>query len=72
MNDRRQRILDFIRADTAEYGRPPTHKEIAANVGCTRQNVTRMLKAMEHDGLVTFDQSKPHYPGRQITIKEPA
>ena len=70
MTDTRTRILDFTRAFIAEYGRSPTHNQIAANVGCTRQNVTRMLAAMQRDGLVTIDQSRPHFPGRNIAIEE--
>ena len=72
MNDRYERILAFTRAFIAKRGESPTHSEIAKKLRCSKQNVTGILHRMEAEGLVTLDARRRKFPGRQITIKEPA
>jgi CRP/FNR family cyclic AMP-dependent transcriptional regulator len=42
--------------------RRPTHQEIANRIGTTRETVTRMLKDLERQGLVSFE-------GKEILVK---
>ncbi|MGA3037347.1 MAG: transcriptional repressor LexA [Vulcanimicrobiaceae bacterium] len=58
--DRQQRILDTIRAFTAERGYPPSVREIGERVGLSSSSTVQShLKTLERRGLLRRDPTKP-------------
>jgi repressor LexA len=58
--ERQQRILDVIRAFTAERGYPPSVREIGERVGLSSSSTIHAhLKALERRGLIERDPTKP-------------
>ena len=58
--ERQQRILDVIRAFTAERGYPPSVREIGERVGLSSSSTIHAhLKALEKRGLIQRDPTKP-------------
>jgi repressor LexA len=58
--ERQQRILDVIRAFTAEHGYPPSVREIGERVGLSSSSTIHAhLKALERHGLISRDPTKP-------------
>jgi repressor LexA len=58
--DRQQRILDTIRAFTAEQGYPPSVREIGERVGLSSSSTVQShLKTLERRGLLRRDPTKP-------------
>ena len=58
--DRQQRILDTIRAFTAERGYPPSVREIGERVGLSSSSTVQShLKTLERRGLLKRDPTKP-------------
>jgi repressor LexA len=58
--ERQQRILDVIRAFTAEQGYPPSVREIGERVGLSSSSTIHAhLKALERRGLISRDPTKP-------------
>ena len=58
--ERQQRILDVIRAFTAERGYPPSVREIGERVGLSSSSTIHAhLKALERRGLILRDPTKP-------------
>ena len=58
--ERQQRILDVIRAFTAEHGYPPSVREIGERVGLSSSSTIHAhLKALEKRGLISRDPTKP-------------
>jgi len=58
--ERQQRILDVIRAFTAERGYPPSVREIGERVGLSSSSTIHAhLKALERRGLISRDPTKP-------------
>jgi repressor LexA len=58
--DRQQRILDAIRAFTAERGYPPSVREIGERVGLSSSSTVQShLKTLERRGLLRRDPTKP-------------
>ena len=58
--DRQQRILDAIRAFTAERGYPPSVREIGERVGLSSSSTVQShLKTLERRGLLKRDPTKP-------------
>ncbi len=58
--ERQQRILDVIRAFTAEQGYPPSVREIGERVGLSSSSTIHAhLKALERRGLIHRDPTKP-------------
>jgi len=58
--DRQQRILDAIRAYTAERGYPPSVREIGERVGLSSSSTVQShLKTLERRGLLKRDPTKP-------------
>ena len=58
--ERQQRILDVIRAFTAEHGYPPSVREIGERVGLSSSSTIHAhLKALERRGLISRDPTKP-------------
>jgi repressor LexA len=58
--ERQQRILEVIRAFTAERGYPPSVREIGERVGLSSSSTIHAhLKALERRGLILRDPTKP-------------
>lgn len=58
--ERQRRILDIIRAFTAERGYPPSVREIGQRVGLSSSSTIHAhLKALERRGLISRDPTKP-------------
>jgi repressor LexA len=58
--DRQQRILEAIRAFTAERGYPPSVREIGERVGLSSSSTVQShLKTLERRGLLKRDPTKP-------------
>ncbi|MBV9233266.1 MAG: transcriptional repressor LexA [Candidatus Eremiobacteraeota bacterium] len=58
--ERQRRILDVIRAFTAEHGYPPSVREIGERVGLSSSSTIHAhLKALERRGLIARDPTKP-------------
>jgi repressor LexA len=58
--ERQQRILDVIRAFTADKGYPPSVREIGELVGLSSSSTIHAhLKALERRGLISRDPTKP-------------
>jgi len=58
--ERQRRILDVIRAFTAEHGYPPSVREIGERVGLSSSSTIHAhLKALERRGLISRDPTKP-------------
>ena len=58
--DRQQKILDAIRAFTAERGYPPSVREIGERVGLSSSSTVQShLKTLERRGLLKRDPTKP-------------
>ncbi len=58
--ERQQRILDVIRAFTAQQGYPPSVREIGERVGLSSSSTIHAhLKALERRGLISRDPTKP-------------
>ena len=58
--ERQRRILDAIRAFTAEHGYPPSVREIGERVGLSSSSTIHAhLKALERRGLISRDPTKP-------------
>jgi repressor LexA len=58
--DRQRRILDVIRAFTAEHGYPPSVREIGELVGLSSSSTIHAhLKALERRGMISRDPTKP-------------
>jgi len=58
--ERQQRILDAIRAFTAERGYPPSVREIGERVGLSSSSTVQShLKTLERRGLLKRDPTKP-------------
>lgn len=58
--ERQQRILDVIRAFTAERGYPPSVREIGERVGLSSSSTVQShLKTLERRGLLKRDPTKP-------------
>ena len=58
--ERQQRILEVIRAFTAERGYPPSVREIGERVGLSSSSTIHAhLKALEKRGLIQRDPTKP-------------
>src|SRR5579875_2314243 len=58
--ERQRRILDVIRAFTAERGYPPSVREIGERVGLSSSSTIHAhLKALERRGLISRDPTKP-------------
>ena len=58
--ERQQKILDVIRAFTAERGYPPSVREIGERVGLSSSSTIHAhLKALERRGLILRDPTKP-------------
>ncbi len=63
-----KRVLNYIRQQITMTGNNPirlTHREIAGNLGTSREVISRVLKKMENEGELT--QTKE---GIKITVKE--
>ena len=58
--ERQRRILDVIVAFTAEWGYPPSVREIGERVGLSSSSTIHAhLKALEKRGLISRDPTKP-------------
>jgi repressor LexA len=58
--ERQRRILEVIRALTAERGYPPSVREIGERVGLSSSSTIHAhLKALERRGLISRDATKP-------------
>jgi repressor LexA len=58
--ERQRRILEVIRAFTAEHGYPPSVREIGERVGLSSSSTIHAhLKALERHGLISRDPTKP-------------
>jgi repressor LexA len=58
--ERQRRILEIIRAFTAEHGYPPSVREIGERVGLSSSSTIHAhLKALERRGLIARDPTKP-------------
>jgi repressor LexA len=58
--ERQRRILEIIRAFTAEHGYPPSVREIGERVGLSSSSTIHAhLKALERRGLISRDPTKP-------------
>lgn len=58
--ERQQRILEVIRAFTAERGYPPSVREIGERVGLSSSSTIHAhLKALERRGMILRDPTKP-------------
>jgi repressor LexA len=58
--ERQRRILEVIRAFTAEHGYPPSVREIGERVGLSSSSTIHAhLKALERRGLLSRDPTKP-------------
>jgi repressor LexA len=58
--ERQRRILEVIRAFTAEHGYPPSVREIGERVGLSSSSTIHAhLKALERRGLISRDPTKP-------------
>lgn len=58
--ERQQRILDVIRAFTAERGYPPSVREIGERVGLSSSSTIHAhLKTLERRGFISRDPTKP-------------
>jgi repressor LexA len=58
--ERQRRILEVIRAFTAEHGYPPSVREIGQRVGLSSSSTIHAhLKALERHGLISRDPTKP-------------
>src|SRR5579863_4116597 len=58
--ERQQRILEVIRAFTAEHGYPPSVREIGERVGLSSSSTIHAhLKALEKRGVISRDPTKP-------------
>ena len=58
--ERQQRILEVIRAFTAEHGYPPSVREIGQRVGLSSSSTIHAhLKALEKRGVISRDPTKP-------------
>lgn len=58
--ERQQRILEVIRAFTAERGYPPSVREIGERVGLSSSSTIHAhLKTLERRGLISRDPTKP-------------
>jgi repressor LexA len=58
--ERQRRILDVIRAFTADHGYPPSVREIGELVGLSSSSTIHAhLKALEKRGLISRDPTKP-------------
>jgi repressor LexA len=58
--ERQRRILDVIRAFSAEHGYPPSVREIGERVGLSSSSTIHAhLKALERRGLISRDPTKP-------------
>ncbi len=58
--ERQRRILEVIRAFTAEQGYPPSVREIGERVGLSSSSTIHAhLKALERRGMISRDPTKP-------------
>ncbi len=58
--ERQRRILEVIRAFTAEHGYPPSVREIGERVGLSSSSTIHAhLKALERRGMISRDPTKP-------------
>jgi len=58
--ERQRRILEVIRAFTAEHGYPPSVREIGERVGLSSSSTIHAhLKALEARGMISRDPTKP-------------
>jgi SOS-response transcriptional repressor LexA len=63
-NENRARVYAFLRAYIAAHGRPPTAREIAAEVRLAVSTVLRHLDKLELEGRIRRDP----YIARGITL----
>ena len=53
MTKRKQELLAAIQAHWAEYGKPPSHEELGKAMGCSKQNISRMVRELVEQGALT-------------------
>lgn len=63
---RQREALEFIKVSILAHGYSPTLEEIAAGIGSTKQNVRRLLSALELRGVIIRDKFKH----RSIIVKD--
>jgi DNA-binding MarR family transcriptional regulator len=54
----KKRVLDIVKVYQDVYSYSPTYAEIAKEYGCTKQNVSKMVKSLEIDGYLQIDRGK--------------
>ena len=55
---KQKEALEYIRVHISAYGQSPTLEEIGAAIRSKKQNVRRLLAALEEHGYITRDQNK--------------
>jgi len=69
--ERQQRILEVIRAFTAERGYPPSVREIGERVGLSSSSTIHAhLKALERRGMILRDPTKPRALRSDLTAPQ--
>lgn len=68
MTDRQNELLAFVALFMREHQRTPSHGTIAAGMKCSKQNVTKMLHALERKGVLTIDRTGPRQGGFTINV----
>ncbi len=67
MTPQQKRLLDFVRAYHAEYGRGPTHRELCDALGTrSRGNVNKQLRALADYG---FLRRGTEYSGNYVPVE---
>lgn len=69
MTDRQNELLAFVALFRREHQRTPSHGAIAAAMKCSKQNVTKILHALERKGVLAIDRTGPRQGGFSINVK---
>lgn len=69
MTDRQNELLAFVALFMREHQRTPSHGTIAKAMNCSKQNVTKILQALERKGVLTVDRTGTRQKGFAINLK---
>jgi SOS-response transcriptional repressor LexA len=69
MTGRQNQLLAFVALYMREHQRTPSHGTIAKGMACSKQNVTKILQALEKKGVLTIDRTGHRQSGFTINLK---
>ena len=67
---RKARVLEEIAAFTAEYGYPPSYRDLATKVGIAHSAVFGLVEELRTDGLIHERHPEAMWHSRTLTLTD--